>query len=302
MVLNFFRKRGKSQTRKGSILDLPVSEYDPATGLPRIVTIGDKKVPPLLTVQEVQNHLIFLQALYEFRFSSPDTYAARTRLVAPQYAHWAQNICSQRRQVNRIEMDELPSLGILMCWHAHMLNPKTYSVDVEGAYKGLKGLEFPLELVSWALTNGSLPVEQDMLFDIAELNTTKWTIEDIAQGVERQSKFVVNMHNIRWLDKSHWDQVGTMELQIGIVLYHAWLDLAYSTSLQCFLVPRLDIDLAWHSHQLHGARYKDDTVQLLGQFLGHDDTVGDGKLESGLKQTGELWKAKFGYDYQPPNA
>jgi hypothetical protein len=40
--------------------------------------------------------------------------------------------------------DELPPLRVLMCWHAHMLNPYEFDEDCEGAFRFLVGRRFPL--------------------------------------------------------------------------------------------------------------------------------------------------------------
>ncbi|KAF8582970.1 hypothetical protein K439DRAFT_1285906, partial [Ramaria rubella] len=45
-----------------------------------------------------------------------------------------------------------------------------------------------------------------------------------------------------------------------------------------FLVPTLDIDLGWHTHQLSGARYMSDTVRHVGRYVDHDDKIEEGVL------------------------
>ena len=65
-----------------------------------------------------------------------------------------------------------------------------------------------------------------------------------------------------------------------------------------FLVPCYDIDLAWHTHQLHHRIYREDTIGYLGKMFNHDDTVTDRRPDSKLTQadniTRELWKTHFG--------
>ena len=65
-----------------------------------------------------------------------------------------------------------------------------------------------------------------------------------------------------------------------------------------FLVPCYDIDLAWHTHQLHHRIYREDTIGYLGKMFNHDDTVTDRRPDSKLTQADkisrELWKAHFG--------
>ena len=65
-----------------------------------------------------------------------------------------------------------------------------------------------------------------------------------------------------------------------------------------FIVPCYDVDLIWHSHQLHPAAYKKDTEAFLGKLFNHDDSVNDrcegSKLAVSDKETRELWQKTFG--------
>jgi len=64
------------------------------------------------------------------------------------------------------------------------------------------------------------------------------------------------------------------------------------------LVPCYDIDMMWHTHQLHPAAYKHDTTKVLGQTLVHDDSVNDRTAGSTLvradQKSRDLWKDHFG--------
>jgi hypothetical protein len=87
----------------------------------------------------------------------------------------------------------------------------------------------------------------------------------------------------------------------------------YTTECNQFLVPtvssihdwrsyrvansQLDIDLAWHTHQLQGDRYRADTKRYVGQFLHHNDQAGGGRLSDGLRTTARLWKEQYTSDY-----
>ena len=42
-----------------------------------------------------------------------------------------------------------------------------------------------------------------------------------------------------------------------------------------FLVPCYDMDLVWHTHQVHPVEYQRDTAAILGFVLKHDDSVND---------------------------
>lgn len=68
-----------------------------------------------------------------------------------------------------------------------------------------------------------------------------------------------------------------------------------------FCVPTYDIDLIWHSHQLHPVSYCKDMVEILGKVLEHDDTDSDRtkgkKLDVGFSVTTKQWEETFGSRY-----
>lgn len=72
-------------------------------------------------------------------------------------------------------------------------------------------------------------------------------------------------------------------------------------SLKRFCVPTYDIDLIWHSHQLHPVSYCKDLNELLGKVLEHDDTDSDRtkgmKLDVGFSGTTKQWEETFGTRY-----
>jgi hypothetical protein len=75
-----------------------------------------------------------------------------------------------------------------------------------------------------------------------------------------------------------------------------------------FLVPTLDIDLAWHSHQLMADKYNRDCIEYVGryidQYVNHnvtfealllnmlysDDKVEEGRLSTSFDGTGDAWQ------------
>ncbi|ORY33363.1 hypothetical protein BCR39DRAFT_557051 [Naematelia encephala] len=286
--------------RKASVLDLPYTAYSQDTNLPEKITVGNYARPPVVDMRTVLDHLTLLSAFHNTHQSMPEIEARRhIQSAGMEYQRWAQTC--QHHQRAKHENIPLPPLMVLMCWHAHMLNPRVYDKDVEGAYRNLNGRVFPLADVASAIRSESLPAELDYtaLSEDETLESTVWDPVDIAEAVSRQSKFVQDMSRIGWLDLNRWDnQTGIRDLQRGIVRYHAWLDLMHSTKCKHFLVPTLDIDLAWHTHQLHGKRYKHDTQELLGTFLDHNDHEGEIVLGDGLERTGRLWKNKYGYEYE----
>ena len=72
-------------------------------------------------------------------------------------------------------------------------------------------------------------------------------------------------------------------------------------SIKCFCVPTYDIDLIWHSHQLHPVSYCKDLCKLVGKVLEHDDMDSDRtkgkKLDVGFSETTKQWEETFGSRY-----
>jgi hypothetical protein len=50
----------------------------------------------------------------------------------------------------------------------------------------------------------------------------------------------------------------------GLII--SFLDLMASSPVS-FFVPTLDIDLAWHTHQLMAKKYKSDSIIYVGRFI-----------------------------------
>ena len=73
-----------------------------------------------------------------------------------------------------------------------------------------------------------------------------------------------------------------------------------------FLVPCYDIDLVWHTHQVHPHSYQRDTNSILGFVLKHDDSVNDraegSKLNNADETTRALWLKRFGVPFARPGS
>jgi hypothetical protein len=71
--------------------------------------------------------------------------------------------------------------------------------------------------------------------------------------------------------------------------------------MQRFRVPTYDVDLMWHTHQLHPVTYCKDMLKLLGKVLEHDDTDADRsegkKLDVGFTETTAQFESTFGVRY-----
>ncbi|TFK33265.1 hypothetical protein BDQ12DRAFT_738868 [Crucibulum laeve] len=120
---------------------------------------------------------------------------------------------------------------------------------------------------------------------------------DLVGAVLRQGSFIEKMHSLHWTEPGFFDSREDKQvLDHAIARYHAFLDLL-SSSPASFFVPTLDIDLAWHTHQLMAPNYERDCVQYVGRFIDHDDKVGGIRLSSAFDMTCRAWKSRFNLQY-----
>ncbi|GJN92341.1 hypothetical protein Rhopal_005371-T1 [Rhodotorula paludigena] len=117
---------------------------------------------------------------------------------------------------------------------------------------------------------------------------------DLVAAVLRQGSFIDKMYNLGWTAPHRFDEDNSL-LKRSVARYHAFMDLMASVP-GTFLVPTLDIDLAWHTHQLKSS-YKNDMVLYVGRFVDHDDKVEENTLSNGFDKTAKAWRSRFGVPY-----
>ncbi|KAH9044046.1 hypothetical protein EDB83DRAFT_2295197 [Lactarius deliciosus] len=119
---------------------------------------------------------------------------------------------------------------------------------------------------------------------------------DLIGAVLRQGSFVKNIYDLGWTSSSYFEKhKDAAVLHHAIVRYHAFLDLM--TSSQMLVVPTLDIDLVWHSHQLSGPRYHKDCKTNVGRYIDHDDKVEQLHLSDAFDATCRAWEKRYGIPY-----
>ncbi|KAK9061940.1 hypothetical protein SSX86_019124 [Deinandra increscens subsp. villosa] len=195
-------------------------------------------------------------------------------------------------------------------WHCHRLNPVRYKSDCEEFYGRLLdncNVASSVEEVSiketeeiWNKMYPDEPYEIDFTLSnefsksvhLAE-NHTRY---DLVLAVKRQIPFSYQV------SRPHMS--NTHFLEASVARYKGFLHLIKRNkeqSVTCFCVPTYDIDLIWHTHQLHPASYCKDLMKSLGKILEHDDTDqnrGKGqKLDVGFSKTIKQWEELFGLRY-----
>ncbi|KAH8825620.1 hypothetical protein DL96DRAFT_1609437 [Flagelloscypha sp. PMI_526] len=119
---------------------------------------------------------------------------------------------------------------------------------------------------------------------------------DLAAAVLRQFDFSEKMQGVGWTRSGVFSTDEDMTpLVHATARYHSFLDLM--TTNVGFYVPTLDIDLAWHTHQLCAAQYESDCFEYIGRFIDHDDKVDSTQLGGGFDETCKAWQHRFGVRY-----
>ncbi|KAG8922086.1 hypothetical protein FRC01_014503, partial [Tulasnella sp. 417] len=117
---------------------------------------------------------------------------------------------------------------------------------------------------------------------------------DLASAVIRQMGFVEKMVGLGFTEPGRWEDDNDT-LTRCVVRYHHFLEIM-TVSPGSYVVPTLDIDLAWHTHQLLCDSYR-KLHDIIGIVPDHDDKVNQGALSDAYDKTAEAWKARFGVPY-----
>jgi hypothetical protein len=203
-----------------------------------------------------------------------------------------------------------PPMDIHWVWHVHMLAPVSYSNDCKVT-------------VGRKLGHALRPLE--LLEDLRKSTKTIW--EEHYPGVP----FVVDLTTLEKPDTLVKEastisyDIKAAALRQGVFYYQVSLDhyrdpeflfdsekryrmYLYLKKMnpQTFLVPCYDIDLMWHTHQVHTGLYGPDMIKILGFVLKHDDSVNDrsegSKLNDADEVTRKLWKKTFGVSFGRPGS
>jgi hypothetical protein len=115
---------------------------------------------------------------------------------------------------------------------------------------------------------------------------------DLVGAVVRQGSFVSKMHEIDWL---HSPAVRTTAKRL-VNKYQRFL-MVIMMNKGKMAVPTLDVDLAWHTHQLSPARYMEYCVRGNGTLINHDDKVSEVRLNDQFAWTSATYQKMFDAPY-----
>lgn len=115
---------------------------------------------------------------------------------------------------------------------------------------------------------------------------------DLAGAVMRQGIFTGKMHQIDWLHSP-----ACRETMARLITKYE----RFVTLMQIYpdktCVPTLDIDLAWHTHQLSPSAYYRYTTKKTTKFIDHDDKIDEDKLSQSFEWTTLVYQDKYSEVY-----
>ncbi|KAJ8127435.1 hypothetical protein O1611_g6200 [Lasiodiplodia mahajangana] len=122
-------------------------------------------------------------------------------------------------------------------------------------------------------------------------NSSPFALE-LGGAVVRQSIFTEKMYKMDWLHSP----AARETMARLITKYGRFLDIMGKARNQ-IAVPTLDIDLAWHTHQLSPASYYKLTLSKTKRFIDHDDKIDENKLSIAFEWTSRVYQEFYGEVY-----
>ncbi|KAK1762015.1 hypothetical protein QBC33DRAFT_501936 [Phialemonium atrogriseum] len=115
---------------------------------------------------------------------------------------------------------------------------------------------------------------------------------DVGGAVMRQCSFTEKMYKFDWIHSPASE--ATMEALL--TKYDRFFQIMASHPDKV-AVPTLDIDLAWHTHQLSPVSYYQFSVAKAHVFIDHDDKVDEDKLSMSFEWTSKAYENKYNEPY-----
>ncbi|TEA16288.1 Glycine-rich domain-containing protein 1 [Colletotrichum sidae] len=207
-----------------------------------------------------------------------------------------------------------PPLDVLMAWHALMLHPKAYARFIElGGPLGINGFEW--SEVSSSVTTTTTTISLTAFLDLLEADGTLESLVteaqqstgiftfktpagttvfsyDLAAAINRQFDFSTKMSRYAWLRSP----TAEATLAQSVERYRNFFRLIAAHPGKV-MVPTLDVDLVWHTHQLSPQRYRVYSKKTAGRLVDHDDDISSETLHELSADMQQLWRDEFGSEY-----
>ncbi|KAI1496854.1 hypothetical protein F5X99DRAFT_398843 [Biscogniauxia marginata] len=115
---------------------------------------------------------------------------------------------------------------------------------------------------------------------------------ELSGAVLRQGIFTEKMYKIDWLHSP----AARDTMKRLIEKYSRFVEIMAANPKR-IAVPTLDVDLAWHTHQLSPASYFNTMVEKTRKFIDHDDKIDENKLSDAFEWTSKTYQELYGEVY-----
>jgi hypothetical protein len=112
---------------------------------------------------------------------------------------------------------------------------------------------------------------------------------DLVGAVMRQGTFIEKMANIDWIHSP-----ALKSTMARLLKKYQYFFTIMTVNPGHIAVPTLDVDLAWHTHQLTPHRYFAWAVTKTSTFIDHDDKIEEGKLSDAFEWTSRMYQKVTG--------
>jgi Glycine-rich domain-containing protein-like len=221
---------------------------------------------------------------------------------------------------------------VAMMMHTHMLHPVIFQADISSSirYKDLTGLiDFPLAKLDYMIRHMKEPVPSgDVLFWHEKDPKHPYTMMEMTYPATFPPQMRISVHyqptsfkmaarpppfgiDLRAAVKRQiafarkitsvypYDPVPEHLLLDSQKRYAKFMNLIRMNRNPA-IVPAVDVDLFWHTHQLTATNYLQWCTHHVGLPINHDDTVSEGELSSSIDNTVHAWQAAYSEGYLNP--
>ncbi|KAI0474672.1 hypothetical protein F4859DRAFT_521764 [Xylaria cf. heliscus] len=122
-------------------------------------------------------------------------------------------------------------------------------------------------------------------------NSSPFALE-LGGAVLRQGIFTEKMYKMDWLHSP-----AARETMTRLITKYQRFAAIMGKHPNQVAVPTLDVDLAWHTHQLSPASYNEWMCSKTGRFIDHDDKIDENKLSTSFEWTSKVYQELYGEVY-----
>uniref|UniRef100_A0A914CSV5 Uncharacterized protein n=1 Tax=Acrobeloides nanus TaxID=290746 RepID=A0A914CSV5_9BILA len=158
--------------------------------------------------------------------------------------------CWLPMQAKNPNLELIPPLDVHFIWHCHMLRPLSYRKDC-------------ISIVGTVVDHKVFSNEK--LNDNEIRNCAKKTWQEFIP-IEPY-----DFDSQNYAVSGQYEQQSSYDLKSAVHRQQTFIKKISAKTMG--LMPTLDMDLVWHTHQLHPRLYANDCLKMFGYIINHNDTV-----------------------------